>query len=122
MKRINICALMFAVILQIAPSSAEAQTCAVLSTSKFTDRPPVITLLKVVSALQCTLTMSMNVTMCVPSVSDSTDLLYAHALNTATNPSCGWYCTRAGIGSCGTITIDNSDGLPVELMEFSVEE
>lgn len=32
------------------------------------------------------------------------------------NPSCSWNC-----GACGTIITDSGDGLPVELMEFSVE-
>ncbi len=32
------------------------------------------------------------------------------------SPSCQWNCT----GGCGTITIDTTDGLPVELMDFEV--
>lgn len=33
------------------------------------------------------------------------------------SPTCSFNC-----GACGTITIDTADGLPVELMEFSVTQ
>ena len=32
------------------------------------------------------------------------------------NPSCGWTC------DCGAVTSNASDGLPVELMEFEIED
>ena len=64
----------------------------------------------------CSLTMSMNVFNCYPSGAGTyTSILYASAYTTATNPSCGWTC------DCGPVTIDGSDGLPVELMDFAVE-
>ena len=34
---------------------------------------------------------------------------------TGPSPFCSWVC------NCGTITVDGSDGLPVELMDFSIE-
>ena len=42
----------------------------------------------------------------------SSIVVYASAYTTATNPSCAWAC------ACGTVVIDSSDGLPVELMAF----
>lgn len=44
--------------------------------------------------------------------------LEAHALSTATAPYCQWQCD-CGFGS-ETLRIDGGDGLPVELMNFSV--
>lgn len=65
----------------------------------------------------CTLTMSMNVIACnLSGGAGTTNVLSASAFNTAVNPTCGWNC------ACGIVTIDGSDGLPVELMEFSVED
>ena len=66
----------------------------------------------------CSLTNMMNVDDCNASPSANTMTLSAVAFNAATNPSCAWNCT----GGCGTVTIGISDGLPVELMEFSVED
>lgn len=63
----------------------------------------------------CTLTMSMSVIDCAPSGAGSGTTLSATAFTTAANPSCGWNC------GCGTVAITVADGLPVELMEFSVE-
>ena len=40
--------------------------------------------------------------------------------NLPTSVSCIWSCNTTG-GTCA-ITIDNSDGLPVELMEFEVTD
>jgi len=61
----------------------------------------------------CGVSMSMNVINCGGGV--ATSILSATAFTTATNPSCGFDC-----GACSE-TIDTSDGLPVELMDFSVE-
>ena len=41
----------------------------------------------------------------------------ASGMEITMNPSCSWDCAGAG---CGTITTGTADGLPVELMEFSV--
>ena len=35
--------------------------------------------------------------------------------STGPSPYCSWVC------NCGIITVDGSDGLPVELMDFSIE-
>ena len=76
----------------------------------------------------CYLTMYMNVFACFPGGQTPTGpmtgtpavnviFLQASAFTTATNPSCGWMCS-----GCGAVLIDGGNGLPVELMEFSVEE
>ncbi len=67
------------------------------------------------SAEQCTLTMQMNMIDCDPNPSASTSFLSGAAFTTAVSPTCAWAC------ACGTVTITNVD-LPVELMEFSVED
>lgn len=46
--------------------------------------------------------------------------LTAAAFTTAANPICQWSCD-CGMGP-ESIAIDGNDGLPVELMEFSVED
>ena len=48
-------------------------------------------------------------------------LLSAQAIGTqiTMSPACVWDCAVAG---CGTITTDSSDGLPVELMDFEIED
>ena len=43
----------------------------------------------------------------------------ASALTATMSPSCNWTCT-CGSGLI-TVTIDGNDGLPIELMDFSVE-
>ena len=67
----------------------------------------------------CQLTATNNVLNCQPGptigVSSSVSYVYATAATAATNPSCAWNC------GCGAVTIDTNDGLPVELMDFSVE-
>ena len=58
---------------------------------------------------------------CYPALAPDTmnvSFLLASAMTATTmtmNVSCVWDC------DCGTVTIDNSDGLPVELMEFAVD-
>ena len=53
---------------------------------------------------------------CVPSIMGYTLLAYAMSSSTSPTPVCVWDC-----GIC-LVRIDSSDGLPVELMEFSVGE
>ena len=81
-------------------------------------------------AIPCSVTASMNVSFCTEEQAPSglfgctntmrCRALVATAMGVTTNPtprSCQFDC-----GPCGTQLIDNSDGLPVELMGFSVEE
>ena len=68
------------------------------------------------AATTCTLTM-MNASFCFPSYAPAnTAVLVASAFTATANPSCAWTC------GCGSVTTDGSDGLPVELMEFSIDD
>ena len=67
------------------------------------------------STYQCSLLNSNNVIGCSPSTSVSTSRLSAAAFTSLLNPSCSWTCT------CGSVTIDSTDGLPVELMDFAID-
>lgn len=63
----------------------------------------------------CATTM-MNALACFPGSAPAAANILSASANTATaNPSCAWSC------GCGTVTISGADGLPVELMEFSVD-
>ena len=59
----------------------------------------------------------MNALVCNPgNPGYSTTLLTAERMVGTTMAQCVWTCV-----GCGTVTIDGTDGLPVELMDFSVE-
>ena len=62
----------------------------------------------------CSTTTSNNAT-CAKNFTSPTIFLYAG--NNGSAPSCAWTCTVC----TGSIVIDGTDGLPVELMDFSVE-
>ena len=67
------------------------------------------------------MSVAANNAACFPaSTNQTTTFLSASAMTPVTNPSCSWTC------NCGTGTqnfsIDSSDGLPVELMDFEVED
>ena len=63
----------------------------------------------------CSLVASNNASLCAPGPALPRNRLTASANTAATNPSCSFNCA----GGCGTVIIDGSDGLPVELMDFS---
>lgn len=68
-------------------------------------------------ATTCTRTLT-NAASCDPTGPAVTASLFASAMTSTvatTAVACGWNC------GCGQVTIDQSDGLPVELMSFSVE-
>ncbi len=80
------------------------------------------------SASMCTLTMHMSVYACAPGGSGATlmtgvmstsgpplTVLATRFTSSGADPSCGWNC------GCGSVVANSLDGLPVELMEFSVE-
>jgi len=69
---------------------------------------------------------SMNVTLCNPVsatfFTPTTFTVTARAAQAAPpDRSCGWLWSSATFGSAGAFSIDAGDGLPVELMDFSVE-
>ncbi len=70
---------------------------------------------------QCRLT-GRNAFFCSPGSGStySTTQLFATAHSVTANPYCHWSCW-CGTGAPPHVTIDGSDGLPVELMGFSVE-
>lgn len=62
--------------------------------------------------------MTMDSFYCYPTSPTTTQHVSATAFTTAPSPSCGWVCTACG--PAGTVTIDKSDGLPVQLLEFGI--
>lgn len=77
---------------------------------------------KVLTAVQTCSTVMMNSAFCNPGVPAPTGTLAAQAFGAQITmmPSCAWNCT----GACGATvsTTGPGDGLPVELMEFSIED
>jgi len=70
----------------------------------------------------CARTQSMSA-MCLPDVTGNVTYFHAYARATAMTPSCMWRCIFCGtINASNTITSNGSDGLPVELIEFSIEQ
>ena len=64
----------------------------------------------------CTRTMTNNVIGCGPAgMNPGINAVWASAYTAATSPSCDWVC------ECGPVTIDGSDGLPVELLGFEID-
>ena len=51
------------------------------------------------------------------SVMSSMYILTFNAAQTGTNPACQWNCS-----GCSDVTMDTSSGLPVELLDFDLEE
>lgn len=82
--------------------------------------PTLIIVTKTLSAPYACRTTMMNASFCFPSaVTATTSQLVASALAVTANPSCAWSCMGCA-GSAPHVTIDVSDGLPVELLDFSV--
>ena len=102
------------------PPSTEAQ-CAVTSTTQ-TSFPPTLIVTKQLSNIAFCSLVGQNALACFPGtgVPMSTFILAASANPTATmSPFCSWTC------SCGTgaftVVTNGSDGLPIELLDFTVE-
>ena len=68
----------------------------------------------------CDLAAPANSAFCNPASLQSVSRVDASAFGAqiANSPSCSWTCP----GACGMIATGPGDGLPVELMEFSVED
>lgn len=99
---------------------AEAQ-CAVTTTMVNTFGTAISVYKNLSVPATCMSLMNQNVNACFPTASpNNTTILVASANTMAMMPSCSWSCM------CGTATItvvtDSSDGLPVELLEFSVDD
>lgn len=51
------------------------------------------------------------------------NVLAVNGNGTGMSPFCSWRCGRSFTGAtttCATVTLDSSDGLPVELLDFSI--
>jgi hypothetical protein len=106
--------------LLLQPAPLEAQ-CSVATTQIMT-LGTIMVVYKILNGpYNCGTTM-MNALFCNPTAMTGTSFLHASAMAATMNPSCAWTCTGTGGGTCATVTIDVNDGLPVELMEFSVED
>lgn len=120
--------------LAISPSLASAQ-CTILYSADTSAAPNTAQIVRILqgstAAVPCSTTAMTNVNACVVAGVGSGSYgctnsmgcraLVAIASGVTTNPtprSCQFNCAPA----CGTQLIDNSNGLPVELMEFSVED
>ncbi len=60
-------------------------------------------------------------TACGQQVANSRIIGIGYPSMTMGNKTCTWSCHTTGGGGCA-VSMDNSDGLPVELMEFSIAE
>lgn len=108
-------------ILACLPLGVEAQ-CNVIMTTTFTVGPTMV-VNKQLSAPALCVSTGMNAQTCYPGpVAMTLTVLTAAANVTATvSPYCNWDC-NCGTGAPPHVITDGSDGLPVELMEFSVSQ
>lgn len=102
-------------VLLIQPVELKSQC--MVSTTNSNAGPTAVQVYKILSGSYfCSLTMQ-NAVFCSPTaMGNTTAFLLATALTATANPSCAWNC------ACGSITIDGSDGLPVELMDFEIAD
>lgn len=70
----------------------------------------------------CNLVSSNNAGFCFPSATSSASTLLASANTMAASPSCNWVCNCGTASPAVPFTIDGGDGLPVELLEFSIDD
>jgi len=96
----------------VLPLPARAQ-CVVTNTLPSTLTMTVF-IVKYLSMSTTCSTTAMNAFLCSPTAPAFVMTLSASAYTSTTNPFCSFNC------GCGTVTIDGSDGLPVELMDFDV--
>ena len=103
--------------LVVLPVGLEAQ-CGVANTV-VTTSTGYVTVVKTLSAIYlCQLMMPTNAVNCFPNNTATpvpASYLSAAAATAMVSPFCNWMC------NCGPVSINSSDGLPVELMAFSVE-
>lgn len=108
----------FALVVVLAclfPMSVQGQ-CVTTATMQTTVGMTILVTKSLSASAVCTLTGGMNIVGCVPSGAATTSVLMAGATTGAATPSCAWTC------ACGAVVIDGSDGLPVELMDFGIED
>jgi len=105
----------------VLPAQVGSQ-CNVTMTNSFpTLSPTIMIFTKTLSAPTVCMTTGMNAAFCFPGAAPfATNMLYASAFSGTANPFCNWSC-GCGVGPAPHVTINSSDGLPVELMDFSIE-
>jgi hypothetical protein len=114
-----------AMVVLIGSAAPVGAQCAVANVSSGPGPP--IYIVKTVTGTMCQLTMAMNAD-CFPGGNNPPVIgamrtsalgvpLSATQVVGLMSPSCGWQCSMS---ACQVVT-DTSEGLPVELMEFSVE-
>lgn len=109
------------VCLLVLPAEVVSQCNVTMTMSYATFAPATINVTKTLSAAAACMTTAMNAYGCFPgAASFTTNMLNATRMGTA-NPFCNWSCA-CGVGSAPHVTINNSDGLPVELMDFAIED
>ena len=77
-----------------------------------------MTIIKFVGMLYGCSNTVMNASVCSPSIGP-TIMFSAIAMAATVNPSCAWNCPVCP-GVAPHVTINSSDGLPVELLDFKV--
>ena len=101
------------------PAPVEAQ-CTVVGSTAFVTSMTNVVYVTLNASYSCMVVMMMNVSACGFVGTDTMRAMFtASAMTTYTNPSCSWSCTG---GACGSIVADSTNGLPVELMDFEVED
>ena len=95
--------------------------CTVINTVVMTFGTQMVITKTLAGSFAC-MTTTMTANNCFPGPAFAPgSMLYASAMTMATmNPFCNWSCT-CGVGPAPHVTINSGDGLPVELMDFSIE-
>lgn len=114
-RGIALAAVLVALAIQAAPAGAQA--CTVTNTYVYMGATFNSVMKTLNGTYVCMYVTGMNASLCAPPATQPRMTVTASAAVGTPMPSCQWTCT----GGCGTVTIDNTDGLPVELMEFDVE-
>ena len=119
---LKLTSVLIALVLAYQPIDVEAQ-CAVASTNQTTvSSSRHVTKHLSAGPYLCAKIMSMSA-MCFPHHGLTVTFLHANARTTAATPTCVWRCVGCGtFYASNIITADGSDGLPVELLEFSIEK
>ena len=108
--------------LLVQPVRVEAQCNVTMIMSFPTNAPATINKTKTLSAAASCMTTAMNAFFCFPGGAFfNTNMLYATAMSATVGPFCNWSCT-CGVGAPPHVRITGADGLPVELMDFYIDE
>ena len=108
--------------LLVVPAEVRSQCNVTMTMSFTTSAPATIFITKTLSMATSCMTTAMGPNGCFPGAAFfNTAMLYASRFASAPNPYCNWSC-GCGTGPLPHVTIGPTDGLPVELMDFAVED